>query len=70
MDIGDTRLSVLEIIYAWFIKETRRKIKPAIKRLINEAELAAEGNADYLIYEDIFETDNNNEWTYYTPTGS
>ncbi len=42
-------------------KDTRRRIKPAIKNLVNEAELAAEGNADYLTYGDIFETDNNNE---------
>jgi hypothetical protein len=37
------------------------RIKPAIKSLINEAELAAEGKADYLTYEDIFETADNNE---------
>ena len=42
-------------------KETRRKIKPAIKNLIKEAELAAEGNADYLTYENIFEAEENNE---------
>ncbi len=42
-------------------KETRRRIKPAINSLINEAELAAEGKADYLTYEDIFETADNNE---------
>ncbi len=42
-------------------KETRRRIKPAIKSLINEVELAAEGKADYLTYEDIFETADNNE---------
>lgn len=42
-------------------KETRRRIKPAIKNLINEAELAAEGNADYLTYVNIFEAEDNNE---------
>jgi bifunctional DNA-binding transcriptional regulator/antitoxin component of YhaV-PrlF toxin-antitoxin module len=42
-------------------KETRRRIKPAIKSLINEAELAAEGKANYLTYEDIFETADKNE---------
>ncbi len=42
-------------------KETRRKIGPAVKHLLNEADLAAEGEAEYSTYEDIFKTDNNNE---------
>ncbi len=42
-------------------KETRRKIGPAVKHLLDEADLAAEGEAEYSTYEDIFKTDNNNE---------
>ncbi len=33
-------------------KETRRKISPAVKSLLNEAELAANGEAEYAKYED------------------
>ena len=42
-------------------KEARRKIGPAVKRLLNEAELAAEDKTEHSAYEDLFETENNNE---------
>ena len=42
-------------------KETRRKISPAVKSLLNEAELAAEGKAEYKTYEELFETEDDNE---------
>jgi len=42
-------------------KETRRKVPPAVKGLLNEAELAAEGNSEYKTYEDLFETEDDNE---------
>lgn len=42
-------------------KETRRKISPAAKSLLYEAELAAEAKAEYKTYEDLFETEDDNE---------
>ncbi len=42
-------------------KEARRKIGPAVKRMLNEAELAAEDKTECSAYEDLFETENNNE---------
>ena len=33
---------------------TRRKISPAVKSLLNEAELAAERKAEYATYEDLY----------------
>ncbi len=42
-------------------KETRRKISPAVKSLLNEAELAAEGKAEYKTYEELFKTEDDNE---------
>lgn len=35
-------------------KETRRKIRPAVERLLDEARLAAQGKASGNSYEDIF----------------
>lgn len=48
-----------ELLYKF--KETRRKISPAVKSLLNEAELAAEGEAEYVKYEDLFEMEDDNE---------
>jgi len=35
-------------------KEMRRKVRPAIERLLNEAQLAAAGKARFFTYEDVF----------------
>ena len=35
-------------------KETRRQIRPAVEKLLAEADLAAEGKAPFLTYEDVF----------------
>ena len=35
-------------------KETRRKVRPAVESLLNEAALAATGKAAYSTYEEIF----------------
>jgi len=41
-------------------KETRRKIRPAVESLLEEAEAAASGNAPYFTYEDIFGSESGN----------
>lgn len=38
-------------------KETRRKIRPAILKLLNEAELAAGEKADYTSYSELFSSE-------------
>jgi len=38
-------------------KETRRQIRPAVERLLDEARLAADGNAQFSTYEDVFGTE-------------
>lgn len=35
-------------------KEVRRQIRPAVERLLDEADLAAEGKTQYFTYNDIF----------------
>lgn len=35
-------------------KETRRKVRPAVERLLDEARLAAAGKAQFSTYEDVF----------------
>lgn len=35
-------------------KETRRQIRPAVKRVLEEASLAAEGKGQYSTYDDVF----------------
>jgi len=35
-------------------KETRRQIRPAVERLLDEARLAAQGKASSNNYEDVF----------------
>ena len=35
-------------------KETRRQVRPAVKRVLEEAELAAEGKGQYSTYDDVF----------------
>jgi len=35
-------------------KEARRKVRPAIKELLREAGLAAQGKAPFATYEDVF----------------
>ena len=37
-------------------KEAHRKIRPAVKSLLEEANLAAEGKAPFFTYEDVFGT--------------
>lgn len=41
-------------------KETRREIRPAVERLLDEARLAAAGKAQASTYEDVFGTEDNN----------
>ena len=38
-------------------KQTRRQIRPAIERLLDEAEQAVSGNAPYSTYQDVFGTE-------------
>jgi len=38
-------------------KETRRQIRPAVERLLDEARLAAAGKAQFSTYEDVFGTE-------------
>ncbi|MFZ5611846.1 AbrB family transcriptional regulator [Desulforamulus profundi] len=38
-------------------KETRRQIRPAVERLLDEARLAADGKALFSTYEDVFGTE-------------
>ena len=37
-------------------KETRRKIRPAVESLLNEASAAADGKSPYFTYKDVFGT--------------
>jgi bifunctional DNA-binding transcriptional regulator/antitoxin component of YhaV-PrlF toxin-antitoxin module len=39
-------------------KEMRRRIEPAIERMIDDAKLAAEGKTEYFKYEDLFDSEN------------
>lgn len=39
-------------------KETRRKVRPAVRKLLNEARLAAAGKTQFSTYEDVFGTEN------------
>ncbi len=41
-------------------KETRREIRPAVERLLDEARLAAAGKTQASTYEDVFGTEDNN----------
>jgi bifunctional DNA-binding transcriptional regulator/antitoxin component of YhaV-PrlF toxin-antitoxin module len=38
-------------------KQMRRKIRPAVERLLDEAHLAAESKTQYSVYEDVFGTE-------------
>jgi hypothetical protein len=38
-------------------KETRRKIRPAVENMLNEAVSAAKGDATYSTYKEVFETE-------------
>ena len=38
-------------------KEVRRKMRPAVKSLLNEAALAASGKAPYFTYNEIFDSE-------------
>ncbi|AFV10675.1 hypothetical protein Tph_c04320 [Thermacetogenium phaeum DSM 12270] len=39
-------------------KEMRRKVRPAVERLLDEAHLAAAGKARFFTYEDVFGEEN------------
>jgi len=38
-------------------KDGRRKIRPAVENMIDQAQLAAEGKAPFFTYEDVFSTE-------------
>ncbi|MCD8038686.1 MAG: AbrB/MazE/SpoVT family DNA-binding domain-containing protein [Lachnospiraceae bacterium] len=41
-------------------KQTQRQVRPAVENMLSEAKRAADSNAEYLTYDDVFGTEDNN----------
>lgn len=50
-------------------KEARKKVRPAIKELLREAGLVAQGKAPFATYEDVFGAGKNDEQIDHPPAG-